>query len=318
MGVLAQSGGSIGVPKARLGLEDLPTGDQERRHGVAEPVQGRVGDTRCIPQLDEAVAEDLGAQPVLMGLVGGEQPRPHGLAGAGLPVGDEAVPPRPAVEDPMVITRPCPDFGVVITPAETARWMCRVRSWRSSMRNPASSPRRAPVSAARRTRSRSSSARRRHRVAAVLPVSFATASRSRVSAVPSRTRTPSSLIGRRGAVRPGPRIVRSGCTVQDAFVVGPADRGTQHPEPTADDRETVALGRPAGERRPDPVRVQRHDSRASDRIGEQGPHVGAVPDQCGRLPRVVRGQPIFQELGDREQLARWQRRDPTSATRAAR
>lgn len=158
VGVLAQGGRCVGVAEPGLGLEDLAAADQEGRHRVPEPVQGRVRDAGGVAECGEPVSEDFGAEAVVVASIGGEQPRTELPLDPGLLVCDESVP-HAAVEAPMVIDRPRPDFGVVTMPAETALSIRRVRPTRSAIRRAVSSPRRAPVSAARRTRSRSSSAR---------------------------------------------------------------------------------------------------------------------------------------------------------------
>lgn len=80
--VFAQGGGGVGVPEPGLCGEDLPACDQEGGDGVPQPVQGGVRDAGGVAHEREAVAEDLGAEPVLVGQVRAEQPRPERLAGS--------------------------------------------------------------------------------------------------------------------------------------------------------------------------------------------------------------------------------------------
>ncbi len=59
---------------------------------MAQPVQGGVRDAGGVAELGEAVAQDLGAQPMLVGRVGTEQPRAERLSGACRPLLAQVVP----------------------------------------------------------------------------------------------------------------------------------------------------------------------------------------------------------------------------------
>jgi hypothetical protein len=80
VGVFAQGGGGVGVPEAGLGGEDFTASDEEGGDGVPEPVQGGVWDAGGVAHEREAVAEGFGAESVVVGQVGAEQPRPQWCA----------------------------------------------------------------------------------------------------------------------------------------------------------------------------------------------------------------------------------------------
>ena len=132
-----------------------------------------------------------------------------------------------AVAVPRVRVRACPDLGVAITSADAARRMRRTWPPRLSNRRATSSPRRAPESAARRTMSRSCSARCLCRPSR----SLATASRTRCSAKAS-----SALKTSAGADDDGNKTVLSGTWRAGGLAVADprlSRRFTANPQPAS-------------------------------------------------------------------------------------
>jgi len=169
-GVRAQGGRGVGVAEAGLCVEDFAVAYQSGDHGVAEAVQGGGGHVGVVADEGEPVAEDLSAQAAVVGKVGGEDPGPHGhgrdaarrlvLVPAGRPGRGELVPQVGGVRaegDSATAS----GLGAGQDAKGDGPLMLRMRPSRSAIWSAASSPRRTPVSAARRTRRRSCSARRR-------------------------------------------------------------------------------------------------------------------------------------------------------------
>ena len=62
VGVMPQGGGGVGVAQAGLGLEQPPVIHQVSGHAMTEAVQGRVLDTRGLPQAGEPAGQGARCQ----------------------------------------------------------------------------------------------------------------------------------------------------------------------------------------------------------------------------------------------------------------
>ena len=164
---------------------------------------------RCNADADEAVGEHAGRPAVQMKPIGGEPPRPQCLGGI-------TVAPFCFQPGPQQRRRRSQRDAASTTGLGGGEFFGRHRPF--DAQHPAvevAEPQRCqltPESAARRTTRRSCSAGRRSWRARVRPSSPATAYSTAVSAAQSSWRTSSSLSGRRGSTRPGPRMLRIGCT----------------------------------------------------------------------------------------------------------
>jgi hypothetical protein len=100
--------------------------------------------------------------------------------------------------------------------------------------------------------------------------------------------------------------------VDDPLVVGPADRSAQCPDPSGDHARRCAGVCPAGERPAQIVRSERHRPHPRHhRVSGKRGGVRAVPDERGRLPRVVRCQPPAEKLGNGQHRRRPSHRPPS-------
>ena len=219
---------------------------------------------------------------------------------------------RAAVSAPRVSVRPCPDFGVVSSPAEMARSMRSVLAARpvgpvrSVKRSATSSPRRAPVSAARRTieqvllgtmdpidrRGAATSGGIGGLVVVGVGLEKAELGGDE-QGVELVLGQGSAWVATAGTAHQPERVV-----VDEAFVVGPRQAGPQGPEPAAAHGQAGAGVLPAAQAVADLLRGQRLGAASRDRVGSQRAGVRAIADVRRGLPRMIRGEPHLQELAD--------------------
>lgn len=75
--VVAQRCRRVPMTETGLGVEEVPSANEERGHAVAEPMEHQARHPGVRAQVCETVSEGAGRQPTAVGQIGAEQPRPE-------------------------------------------------------------------------------------------------------------------------------------------------------------------------------------------------------------------------------------------------